>query len=346
MENKKTASKKKISIIFDVTHKCPHNCQICCMGATLQGRPTELSFKDKMDVVAKVKELKENGYDVKVDLSGGEIFTNIEDHKKVIKAFSKAIGRENLGISCSGMFMTDDLAEFLKKYVADVEMTMDTLPDEDYEYRPKSYAKSAAKALIPLKKAGVKIGIQTVVTKSNCSLEQSKKMYEWLCKKEVDEWSILKFMPFGRGEDYKEAEMTDSECEKFVEMIRKMDKENRSEKKPKIDFSYMMPGQEKYNGLCRCVRHSIGILPDGEITSCFWAVNRDSEIMYSKFKLGNVKWSSLLEILKNERKWSFREHECELCKAKVKYQHTKEETDKKLTKIAEKDTNKETKKIL
>ena len=80
------------------------------------------------------------------------------------------------------------------------------------------------------------------------------------------------------------------------------------------NFHYLMPGHRKYTNVCRCVRHSIGILPDGDVVACFWALNSATGTVDPKFLLGNVRDNSLLEILDGEKAhyWSDREHCCEL----------------------------------
>lgn len=84
--------------------------------------------------------------------------------------------------------------------------------------------------------------------------------------------------------------------------------------KPEVDFHYLMPGHEKYTNVCRCVRHSIGILPNGDVVACFWALDCNTGAVDTKFLLGNVKDHSLSEILNSERAhyWSDCEHCCEL----------------------------------
>jgi ligand-binding sensor protein len=86
------------------------------------------------------------------------------------------------------------------------------------------------------------------------------------------------------------------------------------EHKPKVDFHYLMPGHSKYTTECRCVRKSIGILPNGDVVACFWALDSATGAIDPKFLLGNVKESSLLEILNSEkaRYWSDCSHGCEL----------------------------------
>lgn len=68
----------KLSIIYDVTALCPWDCPICCMGASSnpECRRDELTREQKLAIVPMLTELRGAGYDVRIDLSGGEIFTN------------------------------------------------------------------------------------------------------------------------------------------------------------------------------------------------------------------------------------------------------------------------------
>lgn len=307
---------RNISIVYDVTAHCPWNCSICCMGATRDEscRNKELSLEQKLDVARQVKELSENGYDVRIDLSGGEIFTDIDSHKKLISALSSSLGKENVGISCSGYKIDQSLADFLGNTVHDVEMTMDVVPFRPYKLRPVGYSVAAAKAVQFLKSSGCAIGIQTVVSKYNCSYNDALAIYAWICANNVDNWSILRFFPSGRGAAFPEAQMNDAECESYVHMVQHMAESIPSDNKPEVDFHYLMPGHKKHTDVCRCVRHSIGILPNGDVVACFWALDSNTGTIDPKFLLGNVKKNTLLEILNGERAryWSDCSHCCEL----------------------------------
>lgn len=309
-------TKKNLSIIYDVTQKCPWNCRICCMGASNDDscRRNELTQKQKLDVVRQIEELCKNGYNARIDLSGGEIFTDIEHHMELVKALSDALGKEKVGISCSGYGIDKKLADFLAQNVHDVEMTMDVVANRYYKLRPLGYSKTAAKAVLLLKNAGCKVGLQTVATTYNNNYKDTSDVFKWACENGVDNWSILRFFPSGRGADYPEAAMNDAECEAYVHMVSNMAKCSNSAFKPQVDFHYLMPGHSKYTHVCRCVRHSIGILPNGDVVSCFWALDSNTGVIEPKFLLGNVKDKSLREILNGEkaRYWSDCEHCCEL----------------------------------
>ena len=306
--------KKSLSVIYDITKHCPWNCSICCMGATSDCESTknELSLERKlslMDDLALVNQFR----DIRIDFSGGEIFTNM-DHLLVLEKAASLLGKEKVGISSSGYGIDDRVACRLSACISDCEMTMDVVPGTKYSLRPTGYALAAAKALPHLQKYGISTGIQTVLAHSNCNEQNIRALYEYLCQMSVDNWSLLKFYPSGRGANYPLEVLTEEEERWVVDFIKGLDAANPSLKKPKIDFHYTMKGHQKHSTECRCVRKSIGIMPDGTVTSCFWAIDSNAGVIDPKYLLGSVKEDSLAEILCSEKAayWMYCPHHCEL----------------------------------
>lgn len=307
--------KEKLSVIYDMTRQCPWNCTICCMGAVADKncRKDELNLKRKLSLMDDLAEVNNSLRDVYIDFSGGEIFTN-EENIRVIEKAAQLLGKEKVGISSSGYKIDDSVAQRLSHCISDCEMTMDVVPGKEYKLRPFGYGIAAEKAIPHLQKYGIGTGIQTVLAHSNCNEDNLRALYEYLCSAGVDNWSILKFYPSGRGAAYSEEVLTKEEEAKAVEFIKGLDKENQSFKKPKIDFHYTMKGHEKSSEECRCVRKSIGIMPNGVVTSCFWAINSSTGVVNPKYNLGSVKENSLAEIINSDRAayWMNCTHKCEL----------------------------------
>ena len=303
---------KKLSIIWDMTEKCPFNCPICCMGAkqTCANSSEELSYESKRTIIEQIRELATT-HDVKIDLSGGEIMTDLR-HLDIATEISKIIGKSNLGISTSGYDITDSVALRLSTIVGDVELTMDTPPGNAYRLRPLEYAKTAALAVPLLKKHVIHTGIQTVLAKSNSTPENLTLLYKWLCANQVDEWSLLRFYPVGRGADFPEECLNDEELLEIVHFIQELNANNPSSTKPSLHFHYTMKGHEGYTTECRCVKKSIGIFPNGDVTACFWASDRETHISEELFHLGNIRMERLTQILQNPRSryWLERPHSC------------------------------------
>lgn len=309
--------KRQLSVIYDVTKQCPWNCAICCMGASdkknvLDGELTlkrKLSLMDDLGVVNQFR-------DVRIDFSGGEIFTNIENILVIEKA-AVVLGKNKVGISSSGFNINDSVAERLSHCINDCEMTMDVVPGQNYKLRPTGYAIAASKAIPYLQKYGISTGIQTVLTRSNSTEENLKNLYYYLCETGVDNWSLLKFYPSGRGVSYPMEALTKEEEKRVVDVINNLDAKNSAHKKPMIDFHYTMKGHVKTSCECRCVRKSIGIMPDGTVTSCFWAIDSNTGIIDTKYFLGSVKEHSLAEVITGEKAayWMYCVHNCELLTA-------------------------------
>lgn len=286
-----------LSIIWNVTNRCPWNCAFCVMDAGINCSRAELSMEDKMKAINHL-----TGIDCKVDLSGGEVMLNRNDHMPLIKALSKKIGKKHLGISCSGAFIGPQEAVFLAENVSGVEMTMDAVPDRGFTNRPEHYHEIAGQAADHLKRAGVNVGLQTVVTREHLNnpfiLDE---LYAWMHEHQIDEWSLIRYFPAGRGINYPELELSDEENRILVNYVKNLCECGNV---PNLDIHYLMPGSGK-DSYCRCVKKSIGILPDGSVTACFWGLDIRGNIKDSKFYLGNIRDDTLSNILKsnNAKYW-------------------------------------------
>lgn len=306
--------KSSLTIIYDMTRRCPWNCPICCVGATsgedaLEG---ELSLERKlslMDELAEVEQLR----DVRIDFSGGEILTNAEN-LDVIGRAAEVLGRAKVGISVSGYRIDNAVALRLSSIISECEMTMDTPPGVTFALRPKGYAEAAAQAIPHLQRYGIRTGIQTVLTRSTCNFVNLATLYRWLCENHVDNWSLLRFYPSGRGAAFQDECLSPEQERWAVGFIQGMNEGNPSSGKPATDFHYTMKGHPKYSPDCRCVRKSIGILPDGTVTACFWAVDANGHIADPAYRLGSLKETTLCEILNSPQAayWMDCPHTCGL----------------------------------
>ena len=307
-------NRRELHIIYDVTWRCPWKCPICCMDAQSDRGvlKDELPFARKLALMDELAEVNENR-DVYIDFSGGEIFTNPEENLKVMERAACILGRDKIGVSCSGFALDDQLAEQLAHVASECEMTMDTPPGAPYAFRPMGYALAAAHAVEPLQHYGIRVGIQTVLAASNCTEDNLSAVYSWLCEHNVDNWSLLRFYPSGRGAKYPEQRLSaERECW-AVQFIQSLDRQNHAPRKPVVDFHYTIKGHSKYSCECRCVRRSIGILPNGDVTACFWAVG-ENHVVLPEYLLGSLRKDTLPQILAGDaaRYWDSTIHYCGL----------------------------------
>ena len=280
-------------VIWNTTFSCFWDCMFCCVSAQ-QCRQREMSFEQKLAVAAKLATV-----DCCVDVSGGEVMLKGHEHLKVLECLSAGLGKERIGLSCSGWGIDDGIARQLAALIGDVEMTMDIHPDLDFKWRPQGYHTTAAKAAKLLKHNDIRVGLQTVITREHWDNKGLLiDLYVWMCENGIDEWSILKFFPSGRGEDHALLALSDEENSRMVSFIRSLEKQSSG--KPEINFHYLMPGSDK-SPECRCVRRSVGILPDGKVTACFWGLSKENNVTDDKFYLGNICAEGMDTILSGER---------------------------------------------
>jgi MoaA/NifB/PqqE/SkfB family radical SAM enzyme len=286
------------TVIWNLTYDCCWNCAFCCVDAgCCHNVSDELSLEEKLRVADDLGNI-----DCRVDLSGGELMMPRlkSDHFKLIKRLSDRLSRDRVGLSCSGAYIDNRTANFLSRNVGDVEMTMDAIPGVSYGYRPVGYHETAGRSADLLRKHGIKVGLQTIVTAEHVHSHLLDDLYTWMCLHDINNWSILKFFKSGRGEDM-DLEPKDSECRRIVSYIRAMERNDSRTRKPEIDFHYLMPGSDKKGaGECRCVRKSVGILPNGIVTACFWGLKCAGKLQ-DRFFLGDLRKQSLSEILAGER---------------------------------------------
>ncbi|NUU96929.1 radical SAM protein [Marinitoga sp. 1138] len=310
---------KQKSIIWNLTKYCVWNCQFCCVDAKCirpfslinkEEKPDfsydteELNFKQK---IAVIDQLSKGNY--RIDFSGGELLID-PMNIKVIQYASKKLGKENIGISVSGAFITDEIVKILKNTVHDVEITVDYLPFKPYNLRPIGYHEYAEYAIKKLKKQGIRVGVQTVLTNANISLKKIYSLYNWIQENNVDEWSILRFFPSGRGQFYEFLTPTHVQYCEIVDYIKNISKNGKVE----IKFQYLLPNHEAYTLECRAVKRSIGILPNGTVIACFWALDKNMVPNNDKYILGKVPDEYIEDILKNEKamEWRNKTHMCNI----------------------------------
>lgn len=300
---------KKLSIIYNVTSACPWDCSICCMSAMQKKDSDELSWEEKIAVVDMIAELSKIR-DVRCDISGGELFTDLR-HMELLRRLSDSIGKDKIGISISGAYLNEDMVKELSTIINDVELTMDCAPHLPYPSRPKRYHEVAAKAAILLKEENIKVGIQTVLTRDNCNVHMMEEQLKWMCEHHIDSWSFIKFFPVGRGCNHPEKAISDEEWLWYQENLERTVRLQKS-KTPQLDYHYLMPNHAKHSTECRCVKKSIGILPNGVVSSCFWALDGKRQPLNPRFLLGKVPEERLCDILENDKAkyWENHIHSC------------------------------------
>ena len=173
---------------------------------------------------------------------------------------------------------------------------MDNLPDVENPLRPRGYNFASMIAMKKCVAVGIKTRAVTVLYPTTMTEKNLESVYRWLCENGISERELLRFYPVGRAIKLAELTPSNSEYLKTMKFLRGLHGFT------KIFFQHsfrILEGAIK----CPAVVDSIGILPDGTVTACAWAID-DNCCPYPEFRLGKLPEDDLDEILENALKTS------------------------------------------
>lgn len=289
-----------MDVIWNLTRACPWDCVICCVSgfhvcdttkyivrSMQKEEGKELTLAEKLTVLRILADK-----DFEVDFSGGDPLYYDEDFQVVEQATRWLLSRK-ISVSMTGSKITDVKLELLKK-VSVVEFTLDNLPETENPFRPHGYNLASMIAMKKCIATGIKTRAVTVLYSATISKENLESVYHWLCENNIPEWELLRFYPIGKA--VKLVKLTPSNSEylntiKFLRGFRGV---------TKIHFQHplrMLEGTTR----CPAVIGQIGILPDGQVTACAWALDENC-CPLKGFYLGKLPEDDLDEILDNAQK--------------------------------------------
>lgn len=289
-----------MDVIWNLTKACPWECAICCVSAfhvcnttenlvysEAKERGEELTLAEKLTVL---KILAERNFEI--DFSGGDPLYYDEDFK-VVEQATRWLPSRKIGVSMTGGKITEAKLELLKK-VGVVEFALDNLPETENPWRPRGYSRASMVAMKKCVAAGIKTRAITVLYPVTMTEKNLESVYRWLCENGVPEWELLRFYPVGRSIKLAELILSNSEYLKVMKFLRGLHGSTR------IFFQHslrILEGTTK----CPAVVESIGILPDGTVTACAWAID-DNCRPFPDFRLGKLPEDDLDEVLEKARK--------------------------------------------
>lgn len=290
-----------MDVIWNLTRVCPWDCAICCMTA-LHAREAnklylkkrqgshgmELSLAEKMLVL---KDLCDEGADI--DFSGGDPLYYNED-LQVVEQAAMWLPASKISVSMTGVGMTERKIKLLRK-VKTAEFTIDSLPETHNSARPEGYHLSSVVALEECIKAGIKTRAVTVLYPLTMRKPNLRGVYEMLCKLGVPEWELLRFYPVGRAKRFSHLISSKEDYLQTMALLRTFRGPTR------IFFQHSLRMLEG-DGVCPAVHRSLGILPDGSVTACAWAVNIRAQPISEPFGLGKVPEQRIGDIVRAAKK--------------------------------------------
>lgn len=290
-----------MDVIWNLTKICPWDCAICCITAFHACETTklylkrrqkdygqELSLAEKMQVL---RDLCNEGFDI--DFSGGDPLYYNED-LQVIEQATMWLPTDKISVSTTGVELTKSKIELLRK-VKNVEFTIDSPPDVKNFARPEGYHLSSVMALRECVNAGVKTRAVTVLYPLTMRESNLRAVYKLLCEIGVPEWELLRFYAVGKAKRFSRLIPSKEDYLKTMALLRTF------RGTTKIFFQHLLRMLEE-DGVCPAVNQSLGILPDGSVSACAWAINIQAKPISEYFMLGKMPEQKIRDILETARK--------------------------------------------
>lgn len=136
---------------------------------------------------------------------------------------------------------------------------------------------------------GINVRAITVLYPITMSKKNLEDIYYWLCSNKIPEWELLRFYPVGRATDFVDVIPSNENYLKTMSFLKNLRGFTR------IFFQHSLKILE---GDLRCpaVLDSIGILPNGKVTACAWALSKNC-FPFRGFYLGKLPEENLDVIL-------------------------------------------------
>ncbi|MCO4744945.1 MAG: radical SAM protein [Proteobacteria bacterium] len=173
-----------------VTERCPASCTGCYLSAGPENESAEPSFEA---LRADLDQLAAMGV-FEVAFGGGEAV--LRDDIVELGRYARRLGIVP-NLTTSGFGVTPKRARAMAEVFGQVNVSLDGLGAAYVSVRGWDGSELALRALADLSAAGVRVGVNTVLSRRN--LDHLPELAAALSKLEIADWQWLRFKPTGRG---------------------------------------------------------------------------------------------------------------------------------------------------
>lgn len=210
-----------------VTNRCPQHCSSCYMdsSADCKNELTTEEWKRHFRTMRKMGVFH-------VALGGGEAFER--DDFSTLVSYCREIGLVP-NLTTNGQALGKREVNICKE-MGQVNISIDGVNDNFSINGRKGTFEQADKSILLLKKAGVQVGINCVVSRKNYAY--LPQLIHYASHRKLNEVEFLKFKPTGRGkQNYSEFSLTQKMIREFYPELEKLSKRHKIELK--IDCSFI-----------------------------------------------------------------------------------------------------------
>jgi len=205
--------KGPLTVGIDITNRCNLRCKHCYANSCFDSKIPDITFEKFLDILNQLDRL---GTSV-ISLAGGEPLLR-PDLCKIVEAVTKK--GILLFLNSNGQLLTLDYAKRLKSSgLSHIEISIDGLEKNHDIIRGKGTFKKAIEGFNNARKAGLSVGVMTVVCRQN--VNDVEKLIDFFYKKKAIGIGFIRFKPVGRGKEVKDWEMSPQERKILIKSVYK-----------------------------------------------------------------------------------------------------------------------------
>ncbi len=320
----------KTGIIWTLDKICEWNCDFCCVDAygvkksrdsvsitsnnfnyqepvsgdtkdiyqqgqdILVRHGLSLSLEDKLKILENLK-----GSNIEIGFSGGDFLLNREN-LEVVKNASKMFGKENIGITATGVGMRVGHVEDYLEHVGQLDFTFDNTNDVDENHQQSGYNDSNLNSFKKIVKAchSEKVITQALVPISNTNKNPDtiSDLYSTLKQVDVDKVYLMRTFPVGRGFNSQLEPLNPDDYRSVIKKYYELEKEISG---PKVNImcalKYLFP--EKWDDPCTFLRSTIDITSTGDLIADAFAYGLKGEPLLQELVFGNLKENHFSDLI-------------------------------------------------
>ena len=201
-------------VAWNINSQCNLNCKHCYSNSTAAKKDETLNTKEAFNLIDQLAD-----FNVPVLLlSGGEPLLRPDLFKLIKKARSRDL---RVVISTNGTLLTEKVVKELKSLgVSYIGISLDGLEKVNDQFRGKKGAFNAAlEGIRNCQKHGQKVGLRFTINQEN--YDELDDLFNLIEKENIPRICFYHLVYSGRGENIKEAELSDSDKKKTIDKIIK-----------------------------------------------------------------------------------------------------------------------------
>lgn len=256
-------------------------------------RGLALSVEEKLKVLDNLR-----GVNLQLGFSGGDLLL-VRDNLEVVKKASELFGRENIGLTATGMGMRIGKIQDYFDYIAQVEFTYDGIEDSEVNHNQLGYNNSNLRAFMELCRGKVTTQALIPISRSNASPAVISNLYTTLRDAGVDKVYLMRTFPVGRGA----ATAEDLGAETYRATIEEYRRLQQELSGPEVNImcalKNLFPGSTE--NPCTFFKSTVDITSTGNAIVDAFAYNQFGEALDPDLILGDLKTDRLVDILSQDR---------------------------------------------